>query len=189
MIWNEHSNLEGLHSIFSPSSYSWINYTNEKAADFYRNMKAKEMGTRLHNFAKECILLKQNLPKSHKTLNMYVNDAIGFKMKPEQILFYSKNFFGTADTISYKKNFLRIHDLKTGIVPASLHQLECYAALFCLEYNIKPGTLDGIELRIYQNNDILIGNPEADVILPIIDKIITFDKIVSKIQEEEYYEG
>lgn len=188
MLWNDHSNLEGRHAIFSPSSYSWINYSNEKAAEYFINMRAKEMGTRLHEFAAECIELKQRLPRSHKTLNMYVNDAIGFNMRTEQILYFSPNFFGTADTIAFKKNFLRIHDLKTGVTPASLHQLECYAALFCLEYNIKPGSLEGIELRIYQNDDILIGNPEATDILPIIDKIITFDSIINSIQEDKHYD-
>lgn len=188
MIWNDHSKLEGSHAIFSPSTYSWMNYTEEKAASYYKNMKAKEYGTRLHAFAEECILLKQTLPRSRKTLNMYVNDAIGFKMRPEQILYYSDHFFGTADTISFRKNVLRIHDLKTGVAKASLHQLECYAALFCLEYDIKPGELNKIELRIYQNDDVLIGNPEADVILPIMDKIVTFDKIIDSIEEEEGYE-
>ena len=108
-------------------------------------------------------------------------------MQPEQVLFYSYNCFGTADAIAFRKNFLRIHDLKTGVIPASLHQLEIYAALFCLEYEIKPGELDGIELRIYQNDDILIGNPEADIILPIMDKIVTFDRILDEIKEAEGY--
>lgn len=187
MQWNDHSNLEGCHAIFSPSSYSWINYSNEKAADFFKNMKAKEIGTRLHAYAAESIRLKQKLPRSNKTLNMYVNDAIGFGMRPEQVIFYSINFFGTADAISYNKKFLRIHDLKTGVTKASLHQLEIYAALFCLEYDVKPGEMDGIELRIYQNDDILIGNPGADDILPIIDKIITFNEIIESIQEEYNY--
>lgn len=117
---------------------------------------------------------------------MYVNDAIGFGMTPEQVLYYSPNCFGTADTISFKKNILRIHDLKTGETKASLHQLEVYAALFCLEYDIKPGELDDIELRIYQNDDVLVGHPQADDILPIMDSIIHFDKLIEKCKEEDY---
>lgn len=189
MIWKDHSRevVEGSHAFLGASKYSWLNYDEEKLILTYKNLRAKEVGTRLHEFAKECILLKQRLPKSHKTLNMYVNDAIGFNLIPEQILYYSDNFYGTADAIGFKKNFLRIHDLKTGLTPASLHQLEIYAALFCLDYNIKPGTLDGIELRIYKNDDILIGNPEADDILPIMDKGITFDRIINAIEEEEGY--
>lgn len=145
---------------------------------------AKERGTRLHAFAKECIELNQKLPKSNKTLNMYVNDAIGFKMQPEQILYYSDNCYGTADAINFKKQFLRIHDLKTGVTPASLHQLEIYASLFCLEYEIKPNDIE-IELRIYQNDDILVGNPTKEDILPIMNKIIIFDRIIEEIKEGE----
>lgn len=63
-------------------------------------------------------------------MNMYVNDAISFRMVPEQILFYSENCFGTADTIVFRNGTLRIHDLKTGVVPAHMEQLEIYAALF-----------------------------------------------------------
>ena len=105
-------------------------------------------------------------------------------MQPEQILFYSENCFGTADSISFKDNFLRIHDLKTGVTPASIKQLLIYAALFCLEYKIKPSTIQ-IELRIYQNDEVVVHNPTAEEILPIIDKIITFDKRINKIKSEE----
>jgi hypothetical protein len=105
-------------------------------------------------------------------------------MQPEQPLYFSENCFGTTDAISFKKNQLRIHDLKTGVGPVSLHQLDIYAALFCLEYSVKPGDIE-IELRIYQNNDILIGNPHASDILPIMDKIIFFDRIINEIKEEE----
>ena len=74
---------------------------------------------------------------------MYVNDAIGFRMRPEQPLFYSENCFGTADAISFdeKKKYLRIHDLKTGVGKVKLDQLLIYASLFCLEYNFKPGDM------------------------------------------------
>ena len=128
--------------------------------------------------------LGQKLPKSQKTLNMYVNDAIGFKMVPEQPLFYSENCFGTTDAIAFRNRMLRIHDLKTGVIPAHMEQLEIYAALFCLEYKIKPADIE-MELRIYQNNQILYENPTAETIVPIMDKIITFDKVINKIKEQE----
>lgn len=115
---------------------------------------------------------------------MYVNDAIGFKMTPEQPLFYSENCFGTADAISYRNKLLRIHDLKTGLIPAHMEQLMIYAALFCLEYKVKPADID-MELRIYQNNEVLYHNPTAEDIVPIMDKIITFDKVIRKIKEQE----
>lgn len=116
---------------------------------------------------------------------MYVNDAIGYKMTPEQLLYYSENCFGTADSISFRKKFLRIHDLKTGEIPAHMEQLLIYAALFCLEYNIKPYELDGVELRIYQSDDIIYMNPEADEIVPIMSKIVTGDRIIARIKNQE----
>jgi hypothetical protein len=115
---------------------------------------------------------------------MYVNDAIGYRMKPEQVLYYSDNCFGTADAISFRNNFLRIHDLKTGVTPAKMEQLLIYAALFCLEYRIKPSDIE-IELRIYQNDDYIFANPTAEDIVPIMDKIITFDKLIDKLKYEE----
>lgn len=184
MIFNRHSELEGLHAFLGASKYYWLNYDEEKLADAYSKQLATIKGTELHAFAKECIRLGIKLPKSQKTLNMYVNDAIGFKMTPEQPLFYSPNCFGTADTIAFRNDILRIHDLKTGATPAHMEQLLIYASLFCLEYRVKPGEIK-IELRIYQANDILVDTPDAEVIAPIMDKIIRFDKLISEIQERE----
>lgn len=184
MIFNDHSRLAGQHAFLGASKYHWINYDERKIADAYSKFQATQRGTVLHDFAAQCIRLGQKLPKSNKTLNQYVNDAIGFKMSPEQILFYSENCFGTADTICFRNDILRIHDLKTGSVPAHMEQLEIYAALFCLEYKIKPGTIE-MELRIYQNNEVLCHNPMADDIAPIIDKIIVFDKIIKHMKEQE----
>ena len=184
MEFNKHKNLEGCHAFLGASKYHWINYDPEKVAASYRNYLATLKGTELHDFAARCIKLGQKLPKSKKTLNMYVNDAIGYRMTPEQVLYYSDNCFGTADSISFKDGLLRIHDLKTGITPAHMEQLEIYAALFCLEYKIKPADID-IELRIYQSDDIMIFNPTVEDIVPIMDNIITSDKIISKIKTEE----
>lgn len=182
--WRDHENLVGLHSFLSPSNYHWINYSDDKLIDVYKKRIATEKGTELHAFAEQCIRLGQKLPRSTRTLNMYVNDAIGFRMTPEQPLIYSENAFGTADTISFKNNFLRIHDFKSGETPASISQLEIYAALFCLEYDFKPGNI-GMELRIYQSNDILVENPDAEIIVPIIDRIVRFDKLIKQIKEAE----
>ena len=124
MNFKKHSNLEGQHAFLGASKYHWINYSENKVAESYSKALATLKGTRLHDFAAQCITLGQKLPKSKKTLNMYVNDAIGFKMTPEQVLYYSDNCFGTADSISFRNNTLRIHDLKTGLVPAHIEQLE-----------------------------------------------------------------
>ena len=184
MNFNNHLNLEGQHAFLGASKYHWINYDESKVAESYSKFLATQKGTVLHEFAAQCIRLGQKLPKSQNTLNMYVNDAIGFKMVPEQILFYSENCFGTADSIAFRNGLLRIHDLKTGVIPAHMEQLMIYAALFCLEYKVKPGEIE-IELRLYQNNEILYHTPTAEEIVPIIDKIITFDKIINKIKEQE----
>ena len=152
-----------------------------RLAETYTSYQAKENGTRLHAFAAECIALGQKLPKSKKTLNAYVNDAIGFRMTPEQVLYYSGNCFGTADSITFKNNLLRIHDLKTGAVPAHMEQLFIYDALFCLEYRVHPQDIQ-IENRIYQNDDIFTVNPTEAEIKPIMDKIIEFDKIITELK-------
>ena len=107
-----------------------------------------------------------------------------FKMSTEVVLFYSERFFGTADAICFRNNYLRIHDLKTGKTPVHMEQLMIYAALFCLEYKIKPGDIE-IELRIYQNDEIVYFNPTAEDIAPIMDTIIHLDKILQKLESEE----
>ena len=184
MNFNKHLSLEGQHAFLGASKYHWINYDEEKVADSYSRFLAVQRGTELHEFAAKCIELGQKLPRSQKTLNMYVNDAIGFKMVPEQVLYYSDNCFGTADSIAFRNDILRIHDLKTGTVPAHMEQLEIYAALFCLEYKKNPNDIQ-MELRIYQSDDILVHSPEGDDILEICQKIIKFDKIINDIKGME----
>lgn len=185
MNFNKHSNLEGLHALLGASQYHWLNDTPEEIANRYHSMMAKQLGTEQHEFAAQCIKMKRKL-RGTDTLAQYVNDAIGFNMKPEVVLRYSDNCFGTADTIHFNEDtsFLRIHDLKTGKVPAHIEQLEIYASLFCLEYDIRPGDIE-TELRIYQNNDIFYANPTAEVLLPIMDKIILADEIITQIKTEE----
>lgn len=183
MNFNKHLSVEGKHAFLGASKYHWVNYDEEKLANSYLKFQATLKGTVLHEFAAQCIRLGQKLPKSQKTLNMYINDAIGYKMTPEQILYYSDNCFGTADAITFRNGLLRIHDLKTGVTPAHMEQLEIYVALFCLEYKIKPSDID-VELRLYQLDEILVHKPMADEIVPIIDKIITFDKVINRLKED-----
>ena len=184
MQFNSHKALEGLHAPFSPSQPAWLRYDDNKAVEAFSNRQAAELGTKMHAWAKETIDLGIKQPRSKKTIYAYVNDAIGFKMDTEVVLYYSPRFFGTADAISFRNGFLRIHDLKTGKCPVHMEQLLVYAALFCLEYKVKPGTID-MELRIYQNDDILVCNPTAEDIVPIIDKIVHLNKILDKLQPEE----
>lgn len=187
MIFTKHLNLEGLHAPFSPSQSSWLRYDDDKAVEVYLNKKASEMGTRLHQWAKDTIDLGIRQPRSKKTIYAYVNDAIGFKMDTEVVLFYSERFFGTADAISFRNGILRIHDLKTGTkgkIEDHMEQLEIYAALFCLEYKVKPGEIN-MELRVYKNDEVLVHNPTAEDILPIMDKIVHLNKLLEKVQREE----
>lgn len=177
MNFNKHSNLEGKHAFLGASKYHWINYDDAKIAESYYKFQAAQRGTILHEFARRCIQLGQKLPESNKTLNMYVNDAISFHMNPEQLLYYSDNCFGTADAIIFRNDTLRIHDLKTGAIPAHMEQLEIYTALFCLTHGVKPADIN-TELRIYQNNDVLFHTPENEDIIFIMDRIVTADKII-----------
>lgn len=185
MNFAKHSNLEGLHAPFSPSKSSWLRYDEEKALTVYRNIQAKEIGTRLHAWAKETIDLGIKQPRSKKTLYAYVNDAIGFKMSTEVVLYYSDYFFGTADSICFRNNFLRIHDLKTGKHEASMEQLEIYAALFCLEYRVKPNELDGCELRLYQSDEVICHVPDPKDILAIMNKIVQLNKALEQFNYSE----
>ena len=186
MNFNKHFNLDGKHAFLGASNYSWINYDREKLCEAYRNNQARYRGTQLHEFASQCIKLRQKLPDVTKTLNMFVNDAIGYRMSSEQVLYYSDNCFGTADAISYNETtkILRIHDLKTGTTPASMKQLYIYTALFCLEYGLDPHSMT-IDLRIYQFDDIQGCNPEVIDILQIMKKIHDFDLLVKEMKKEE----
>lgn len=187
MHFATHSELAGRHALLSASKYHWIRYSDEKMMTFLETSLLAAFGTRLHEFAKDAIELKQKLPRSEKTLNLFVNDAIGFKMTPELVLFYSINVFGTADAVSFNERtlVLRIHDLKTGVSKASFDQLLIYAAIFCLEYDYKPFELD-IQLRIYQNDEVLEYDSETIVeeVTSIMDKIVHFDRLIEQKKEE-----
>ena len=187
MLFNNHRNLEGLHAPFSASQSSWLRYDDEKAIEVYNNRRAAEMGSKLHKWAKDTIDLGIKQPRSKKTIYAYVNDAIGFRMSTEVVLLYSPRFFGTADAISFRDGILRIHDLKTGRsgnIENHMEQLEVYAALFCLEYKVKPGDIE-MELRVYKNDEVLVHNPTVEDIAPIMDKIIHLDKLLEKMEREE----
>jgi hypothetical protein len=185
MNFNQHSALAGRHAFLSPSNYHWLNYDDQKLEARFHSVMAARRGTDLHDLAHEAIRLGVKLAKSNQALSTYVNDAIGYKMVCEQPLYYSDNCFGTADTMSFRRNKLRIHDLKTGITASSMKQLEVYAALFCLEYGASPFDID-IELRIYQRSEIRVEEPIPEALLTIMDKIIYFDQQVEAIKEAQW---
>lgn len=183
MIFNKRSQLIGMHAFLSPSKPSWLNYDEDKLDRVFTTAMAAQRGTELHAFAFEAIRLGIKLPDTPKTLNMYVNDAIGYRMIPEQILYYSENCFGTADAIAYRNEELLVHDLKTGINPTSENQLLIYCALFCLEYKVNPFSIK-MTLRIYQNDQIreYVGDP--DEVMHIMEKIKLFDRRISELRLE-----
>lgn len=209
MNFERDSKYDGYHAILGASQFAWLNYETEE--QFYNLVRAKYapvIGTALHELARKLIEDEQRLKKNGKalvyfylrqkkipkklididiwyeSLMTYVNDAIMFRMTPEIPMFYSDYSGGTTDCISFDGKLLRIHDLKTGVTPAKMDQLEIYAAYFCLKYKIKPHDIL-IELRIYQSDQILSMKPEADEIYAIIQKIIDGNSIVSKILAEE----
>lgn len=208
MIFEQHNNLRGKHAFLSPSQPHWLNYSDDQLYQRYISGYSQAMGTSLHALAETLIanglklkkgdkltvlshLLSDGIPREvidmdriYNNFMTYVNDGVGFRLTPEQILYYSDVCFGTADCISFKNNFLRIHDYKSGTTPAKMEQLMIYAALFCLEYKVKPGEIE-TELRIYQNDEIIICNPTAEDILPIMDVIIRFSKRIEEYSEEE----
>lgn len=184
MNFNKHFDLEGRHAFLSPSQYHWIRYEDEKLIDRFHKSMAARRGTEMHKLAHDLIRLGVKLPANKKTLSAYVNDAIGYLMTPEQILYYSDNCFGTADAMAFRKNKLRIHDLKTGDSPCSIDQLEVYGALFCLEYGFKPFDID-YDFRIYQKDEVQLFEIDPSDIAHIMDKIVTFDKMINEMRMEE----
>lgn len=183
MIFNNHSRLAGAHAFLSASNYHWIRYDEDKLDRVFMKAQEAARGTELHDLAQKLITASVKLPKTGATLNRYVNDAIGFRMRPEQVLYYSPNCYGTADTISFRTNKLRISDLKTGKTSSSMDQLLVYTALFCLEYRHSPFDIE-TELRIYQNDDVRLLVPDPVDISTIMEKIKHFDKRLNALLEE-----
>lgn len=207
MIFEPHLNLRGKHATLSPSQPFWLGYSEDDLYKKYVSSYAQAMGTSLHELAETLIannlklkksdkltvlshLLNDGIPRNvidmdriYSNFMTYVNDAVGFKLTPEQILYYSDYCFGTADAISFRNNFLRIHDYKSGTMKAKMEQLLVYAALFCLEYKVKPGEIE-TELRIYQNDEVIFHNPTAEDILPVMDAIIQHSKALERMNEE-----
>jgi Protein of unknown function (DUF2800) len=183
MRWNKHLRLQGEHAFLSPSSYHWVNYSTSKLLDKWTAAQASAYGNAQHEYAKREIEAKRKSDLVG-TIGLYINDAIHYKMVCEQLLYYSDNCFGTADTIGFRYNTLRIHDLKTGVISGSVHQLEIYAAIFCLEYVKDPYDIT-IILSIYQADKVNVFDADPEDIRFIMDKIIEFDKVINVRRLEE----
>lgn len=171
MDYDRHSNLKGTHATFSGSNWHWITKSDEEIFTYIENLRAKQIGTELHELAENIIKHKIKVANIKSTFYMYCRDAVGFRMEPEVCVYYSDNFYGFADSLLYdeKKRILRIFDLKTGKNVAHMEQLYVYAAFFCLEHNINPYDIQ-CELRIYQNNEVRIEEGDPDTILTFMEK-------------------
>ena len=180
MQWNEHYNLANKHAFLGASKHSWLNYDSDKLVKSYMNAMKKEEGTELHALASDAINHHVKLANLKKALNLFVNDAIGYGLASEQVLYYSDNCFGTADAIIFKDGLLRIHDLKTGLTPVEkFYQLDIYAALFCLEYDEDPRKIEIVE-RLYQGRGWTESVPDGDDILTIMNTIVSFDRVLEE---------
>lgn len=184
MNFRQHFDLKDKHAFLAPSKYHWLNYSDDDLLEAHRRSRAAKRGEVLHSFASMAINLRQKQPRLRVALNAFINDAIGYNMTSEQPLYYSDNFFGTTDAISFRENILRIHDLKTGVSPTSIKQLLIYAALFCLEYSVDPYTIT-IELRIYQGNVILVETPSGEDVKLVMDRIVDFDRKLNTLELED----
>src|SRR3954471_1981755 len=182
--FRKHSHLEGQHAFLSPSSYHWINYDEEKLAYRYKTIRASLEGLEQHRYAAICIEERIVQDDETTTVGMYINQCIQYRMSAEIVLFYSPNAFGTVDSIAYRHRRLRISDLKTGVSRTSEHQLEVYAALFCLEYDLDPLSMRDIELRIYQDNSVRMYLGDPYFIKGIMEKVVKFDEVLNRLREE-----
>lgn len=210
MIFEEFSELEGKHAVFPPSSPSWLRYGPDQIINRYVESYASDIGTSLHELAADLISEEETLNKGDKKVMIhhlrkagfkkkllkryygpffpifaaYVNDAIALGMQSEVKLKYSDISFGTADAIQFysDQNLLRIHDLKTGLKPAKMEQLEVYAALYCLQYKQDPLKIN-FELRIYQSSEVVVHKPDPADIRRICDTIVYINRVVRDFEE------
>lgn len=187
MLWKDFSKAfrDGDHAFLGASQHAWYNYDDEKLVKTYVHKLAAARGTALHDLARRLIEMKVTLPPEQKTLNLYVNDCIELGMRPEMKLYYSKFAYGTADAMDYNDHTLRVFDLKTGVGKVSFLQLYIYAAFFFLAYpEISLKKVKHIDLRIYQSNEIQREEPGIDDILPVIDKIERYSRILEELEDE-----
>lgn len=188
MSLKRNTRLIGQHAFLSPSTYHWLDYDEEKLRRVYFQRQQAARGDKLHAFAQQAIELGVRQAETGTTLNMYINDAIGFRMTPEVPLYYSDDCFGTADACGFRKEreqfTLRISDLKTGLAPADMKQLKIYAGLFFFEYKFSPNDVHVI-LRIYQNDAVEEMIPDPTEILMVMDRIKTQATLIAYLREED----
>lgn len=184
MSLRKNTKLIGHHALLSPSTYTWLDYEEDKLRAWFFNKQQARRGDELHAYAQRAIDLKVKQADNGTTLSMYINDAIGFRMEAEVPLVYSEDCFGTADAAGFRDNTLRIHDLKTGFTPANMKQLKIYAGIFCFEYGFTPDQIR-IVLRIYQNDAIEELEADPMDIFMVMDRIKTQAALIAFLREED----
>lgn len=186
MNLNKNSKLIGAHAFLSPSTYTWLDYDEDKLRRVYFQKQQARLGDELHAYAQKAIDLGIRQADNGTTMSTYVNDAIGFRMQAEIPLFYSEDCFGTVDAIGIRDNILRIHDLKTGVTPASMRQLLIYAGLFFHHYSSVFDPRDvRVILRIYQNDAIEEHQPDLPELLWVMSRIKELAAAVAYLREED----
>lgn len=205
--FNQHPEMEGLHSFRAPSNPSWRNYDDEKLIDRYINSKAQQIGTILHAYAQwrigthrkmrkidisaveddlcrnEINLNLVDLDRIYPCLSEYINDCIKLGMSTEVGLGDVKTIFGHADAISFEKNLLRVSDLKTGETMPHMEQLYTYNALFCIEYKVKPESIKFID-SIYHIDGAIIDEPDPSIIREFMDIIEHQNRVIADFEKE-----
>lgn len=203
MIFNKHPELDNKHAFMGASKSSWLTKDPDGFREAYLNSFAQAKGTAVHALAHDCIVSHTTLTLADThlvdicmykafipvqaysssnillTLVPFVNDAIGFHMLSEVHLFYNWYCYGTTDAILFDDHSkqLRIHDLKTGTLPAHMEQLVIYAALFCLEYHKDPKDFTTL-LQIYQEGNIVKYSPNCKEIKTVMNTIERNTKII-----------
>lgn len=181
--------LEGKHSFLSPSQPAWLRYDDEKLQRRFMDHLAHLRGTEEHEYAKRAIKLGHKMPDEPLTMNMYVNDCIGWRLKPEVLLYWSPFCFGHADALGFSKSksLLRVSDLKTGKTRTTFDQLIVYAALWFLENEYTRPWEFETELRIYQSNKVKVLYPDPhDDIFTAMDRILTGTRLLEEISSEYF---
>ena len=171
MIFNKHSELEGRHAILSPSKHYWLNYDDEGLMRNYISSFATDIGTLVHEYASDRIKYRlpidiENEEAKNGLLMHLLKNGIPFRVIDLDRLFYNLVPY-VNDAIGYRM--------------ASMDQLLCYAGLFFLEYkrDYRPQTMK-VELRIYQNQEVLVNQPSSEEVKAVMDKIIHGDAVLSK---------
>lgn len=174
-----------LHSFASGNIKAYESYDEENLDDVrkgFRNYVRGRYPLDQDKTASLAFMFLDNMryvpEESWLSVAQFINDGCQYKMNSEQPLWYSDNAFGTTDAISFYRNKLRIHDLKTGDTPAKLMQLNIYAALFCLEYHKQPDQIK-IELAIYQFGNVTKESPDPKDIRDLMDLIVEDDRVLN----------